>query len=90
MDVKNSEKFKSLTASMSCMVTITELSTELEVFKLIDYVEDLKVAQKYLVIFLNTTNTSFLSEITINFDVIINNKRRGKTIIFKNRFDNID
>ena len=79
MDEKNNEKFKSLTASVSCILILTELSNELEVSKLISFVEELKVAQKYLIIFLNTLNTIFLGDITINFDVIINHRGRGKT-----------
>ena len=47
---KDDEKFRSLTARMSCLMTIAEMRRESEVSKLIDIINELKMAQKYLIL----------------------------------------
>ena len=76
---KDDEKFRSLTARMSCLMTIAEMRRESEVSKLIDIINELKMAQKYLIVFVDTLNITLLHKQTINFNVIINHRKSGMT-----------
>lgn len=62
---------------MSCLTTVTEMSNELEVSKLMDIMHDLKIAQKYLIVFMDTLNITTLHETMINFNVMINHRGTG-------------
>ena len=73
----DSKKFRSMTLRMSCLMTVAEISNELEVSKMIEIIHELKIAQKYLIIFIDTLNTTLLHERTINFNVMINHGKTG-------------
>ena len=77
LEIKDGEKFRSLRAMMSCLVTITEMSNESEVSKMIDIMHEFKIAQKHLIIFMDTLNTTLLSERTVNYNVMINHRGTG-------------
>ena len=77
LEVEDSKKFRSVTSRMSCLMTVAEMSNELEVSKMIEIIHELKIAQKYLIIFIDTLNTTVLHERTINFNVMINHGETG-------------
>ena len=53
------------------------MSNELEVSKMIDMIHELKIAQKYLIVIMDTLNTTMLGERSINFNVMINHRDAG-------------
>ena len=73
---QDGEAFRSLTTKMSCLIAVAEMSNELEVAKLMDIMHDLKIAQKHLIVVMDTFNTTMLAKRRINFNVMINH--RGK------------
>ena len=78
LKIKVSEKFKSMTARMSCLMTMTRMNNDLEVSQLIDVVNELKVSKKYLIIFVETLNTTLLRKKAIPFNVIIHHNESGE------------
>ena len=77
--MNDGEKFRSLIAKMSCLIALTEMRNELEVSKMIDFMHDFKIAEKHLIIFMDTLNTTMLGERGINFNVMINHRKTGMT-----------
>ena len=70
-NVAYGEIFGSVSRSMSCLMTITQMSNEMQISEMIDVMNELHVPQKYLVILINTLNTTMVTKRTINFDVMI-------------------
>ena len=62
---------------MSCLITVAELSNELELITLIDIMKEFKIANKYLFVTMDTYNTTMFRETTINFNVMINHRGKG-------------
>ena len=62
---------------MSCLMVIARKHNESEVSQLMDIVNEFRIEKKYLLIFLETFNTTFLRKKTINFNVIISHREPG-------------
>ena len=77
------EKLRSLLMSMSCLMTIIEMSNEMHLSEMIDIVNGLQIAKKYLIIYIEMLNVTMLANRTINFNVMINH--RGKGVLNKNQ-----
>ena len=75
--MKDRDELSSLTSKMSCLITITEMSNELELLTLIDILHMLKITHKYLVAIMDTFNTTAFGETTANFKVMINHREEG-------------
>ena len=72
-----------MTTRMLCLTITAQMRNDLEVSQLIDIVNELKIVKKYLIIFAETTlNTTLSKKRTIDFNVIINQKEKGETMIF--------
>ena len=69
--------FKSMTARMLCLVTMTKLNKDLEVSQLIDVVNEFRISKKYLIIFIKNLNTTLLRQKAITFNVIIHHNGAG-------------
>ena len=82
MEVKESKKFMSMTARMSCLVTMTQMNNDLEVSQLIDVMNELKIPKKYLIISMKTLNATLLEKKAITFDVIIHHMESGESIMW--------
>ena len=80
LEIKESEKFRNAAAGMSCLAIITQNSTDMEISRLIDTVNDFKIAKKYLVLSIETLNTTLLRNRRINFNVIINHHGAGELV----------
>ena len=78
--VANDQIFRSLARRMSCLTTITLTRNELQISEMIDIINELHIPRKYLIIFADTLNTTYLSEKMINFNVMINHKGKGINI----------
>lgn len=76
-NVAYGEIFRSQARSMYCLTTITQTTNELQISEMIDIMSELHIPQRYLIIFVDTLNTTKLSKITINFNVMINHKGKG-------------
>ena len=61
-------------------MTIAEMKNEAEMSQLIDIVNEIRVSEKYLIIYIDTLNTVLLQNKTINFNVMINHRDTGVTI----------
>ena len=70
-NVANGEIFRSLITRMSCVMIITQMRNEMQISEMIDVMSELHVAQKYLVILIDTFNTAMVTKRTINFNVMI-------------------
>ena len=79
-NVKESKIFKSMTARMSCLMTMAQINNDLEVSQLIDIVNELKISKKYLIIFMATLNATLLRKKAITFNVIIHHTESGETL----------
>ena len=77
LEVKESQKLKSMTARMSCLVTMTQLNNDLEASQLIDVVNEFKISKKHLIIFVKKLNTTLLRKKAITFNVIIHHNGPG-------------
>ena len=75
--MQKEDKFLDLTKSMSCLISVVYLNNELEMLKMIDMMNELKIAKKYLVIFLDTFTVTNLNSRIINFNVMINSNKPG-------------
>ena len=76
-DVANGEIFRSLVRKMSCLTAITQTTNELQISEMIDIMNELHIPQMYLIMIVETLNTTKLSEKNINFNVMINHKGKG-------------
>ena len=52
-------------------MTITQVTNEMQISKMIDVIHESHVPQKYLVILIDTLNTTMVTKRTINFNVMI-------------------
>ena len=80
LEVKESEKFKSMTARISCLISMARMNSELEVSQLIDVVNGLKISKKYLITYMENLNATSLTKKAINFNVIVNHKGPGESV----------
>ena len=80
LEVKGSQKFKFMTARMSCLVTMTQLNNDLEVSQLIDVLKELKISKKHLIIFVKNLNVTLLRKKAITFNVIIHHNGSGEVL----------
>ena len=76
-NVASGEIFRSLIRRMSCLMTITQMRNEMEISEMIDVMNELQVPKKYLVILVDTFNTSMVTKRTINFNMMIHQRREG-------------
>ena len=81
MNVAYGDTFRSVIQKMSCMMTITQVTNEMQISEMIDVMNELHVAQKYLVILIDTFNTAMVIKRTINFNVMIYHKGEGGPIL---------
>ena len=63
---------------MSCLLTISKLSNEFEVQTMMDTIQGLSIAQKFLIVVTESFNASMIDERPINFNVMINHKDAGE------------
>ena len=75
--LQDGDILRSLTTKMSCLITITQMSNEMELLTLIDFMQRLQITQKYLFATMDTFNSTLLGETTINFNVMINHREEG-------------
>ena len=80
LEVKNSDKFKNMIARMPCLIAIAQMNSELEVSQLIDVVNGLKIANKDLIIHMETLNATLLRKKAINFNVKIHHMEPGESV----------
>ena len=69
--------FRSVIRRMSCLMTITQMTNEMQISEMINVMNELHVTQKYLVILIDTLNTTMLTKRTINFNVMIYHRGKG-------------
>ena len=56
---------------------MTEMSSELELLKMIDMMREFKIQHKYLFVTMGTFNNTLFHETNINFNVMINHQGVG-------------
>ena len=67
---------------MSCLVTMAVVTNDEDVSQLIDTINDITVFKKYLIIFMDTLNTTLLQKRAINFNVLMYHKNTGEPLIY--------
>ena len=80
-NVAYGEIFKSSLRRMSCLMTVTQMRNEMQISEMIDVMNELHVAQKYLIILIDTFNTAIVTKRTINFNVMISHRGEGGPIL---------
>ena len=69
---------RGLVARMSCLVTMAVMTNDEDVSQLIDTINEMTVLKKYLIIFMDTLNTTLLQKRAINFNVLIYHENAGE------------
>ena len=77
-EVKESVEFKSMTARISCLITIVRKHNDSEVSRLMEIVNQLKIERKHLQIFTETGNTTLFRKRMMNFNVIVSHRDTGE------------
>ena len=75
--MQENEKLMDLSTSMSCLISVVHLDNESEMFKMIEMMNELRIAQKYLVIFIDTFTATNFDDQILNFNVMINHNKAG-------------
>ena len=85
--VKDSPLLSSITSSSSCLITVAESSDE-NVLQLLGMVNELNVAKKFLILIVTSLSTTLLRNVTINYNVILDNRGKGKvTTVSHDKFE---
>ena len=72
LNVRDDERFSSIIASTSCLVAIAETNISEEVSQLIDFMTDLRVTNKRLLVLMSTKlDINLLNGKRTNFNVLI-------------------
>ena len=79
LKVESDRRLLNILASISCLMTIAHVSTDIEVSKLIDMMTKIRVDKKHLYIATHTLNLFSLQNKTINYNVVIHHKGTGST-----------
>ena len=77
LEVETDSRLVNLLASISCLIAVADVSTDIEVSKVIDTIAGFKVAKKHLTISIVNLDVTFLQNKTINFNVAIHHKGTG-------------
>ena len=83
MKLRGDPLFSSILNSISCLVTIVETDIAEEGLRLIDMVNELSVATKYLLLIVPTFDLTAVENQTINFQVMVNHGESGNKILVK-------
>ena len=75
--MSESPNFISLIGSTSCLVTFADISSDKDIFLLLDLVERIRVNMKFLFIKTQTLDYNLLHNKTINYKVFINHHHKG-------------
>ena len=70
--------FSSILASSLCLMTIIETNSDDGILEIIDMVNDFRVDTKHLSLKVSNFNENMLGNITINYDVTIEHRDKGK------------
>ena len=62
---------------MSCLVTMAVMTNDEDVSQLINTINEMTVLKKYLIIFMDTLNTTLLQKSAINFNLLMYHKNAG-------------
>ena len=81
LKLRGSPLFSSILNSISCLVTIVETDIAEEGLRLIEMVNELSVATKYLLLIVPTFDLTAIENQTINFQVIVNHGESGNKIL---------
>ena len=80
MKVTGNPLFSSLVVSFFCLLTIIETSKVEEVLKLIEVVNEISVAKKYLLLIHPTFDSTAVQNLTINFQIMVNHGEAGELL----------
>ena len=69
--------FPSISASISCLISIVETDDNEEVLKLIEMINNLSVTKKYMLLIMSTFDSTMFSNLTINFQVMVHHSNTG-------------
>ena len=79
LKIESDTRLLNILASISCLMIIAHVSTDIEVSKLIDMVAKIRVVKKHLYIATHQLNLDSLQNKTINYNVVIHHKGTGST-----------
>ena len=80
LEVETDSRLVNLLASISCLIAVADVSTDIEVSKVIDTIASFKVAKKHLAISIGDLDDALLQNKTINFNVAIHHKGAGSNL----------
>ena len=75
--MSESPNFISLIGSTSCLVTVADISSDKDIFLLLDIVKRIRVNMKFLFIKTQTLDYNLLHNKTINYKAFINHHHKG-------------
>ena len=79
MRVENTNSLAIITNSIKCLMTTAHANSDAEATKLIDFLNEIRMAEKYLTITAPNLNTTSLQKNTMNFNVILHHITPGNT-----------
>ena len=89
LKVESDTRLLNILASISCLMTIAHVSTDIEVSKLIDMMTKIRVDKKHLYIATHTLNLVSHQNKTINYNVVIHHKGAGSTATLYLKFGHL-
>ena len=78
MRVENTIHLVTITNSIKCLTTTANVKSDAEATKLIDLLNEIRIAEKYLTIRATKLNMTSLQKNAINFNVILQDLKPGK------------
>ena len=79
--IENDSRLVNIFSSISCLITTANVSSNMEVSNVIDYVSTLRVSKKHLTVFTSKLNDTCLQKKAINFNVVINHNETSRKFV---------
>ena len=80
--IENDSRLLNIFSSISCLMTTANVSSNMEVSNVIDYVSTLRVSKKHLTVFTSKLNDTCLQKKAINFNVVIYHNEPSRRFIW--------
>ena len=81
--IEDDPRLMNIFSSISCLMTIANVSSNMEVSNVIDFISALRVSKKHLTLFTSKLNDTCLQKKAINFNVVIFHKEISIKMILK-------
>ena len=81
--VKDDQTMSSILGHSACLVTIAEVTRVEDISQMADFVNDLRVPMKYLLLIVSRLDLNLLGNTNLNYNILIMETSAGKLKILK-------